>query len=131
MNTYVIEMKYIKNRESFIMSVLGCIYREVRIVVDESELDGYKHDLLFGFIELVKAFKTIMAYQVNPFEIMKDRYDISEQIDEATKAFVNFQQSVDKFVALFKDSIKIIVIGGTPEYKDEVLPSFGNFIIWN
>ena len=129
-NIYTIDMKYIKNKETFVMAVLGCIQREVRAVADKSELDGYKNVLWFSFIELVKAFKTIMAYQTDPFEIMKDRYEISEWVSEASHAFVNFQFLVDNFVDLFKEPIDIIVDGGFPEYKDEVLPDFRKFIKW-
>jgi len=112
------------------MAVLGCIYKEVIFVVNNSKHEGYNHDLLYAFANIVKAFKTMITYELASFEEIKDKYTTMELVEDASLAFVNFQQQVDEFVALFKDSIEIIVDCGIPEYKDEVLPNFGNFIIW-
>ena len=129
-NIYTIDMKYIKNKETFVTAVLGCIYREVRAVLDKEDDQARIDEMLGRFADLGKAFKTIFAFQNEPYEIMKDMYDTFEWISESSKALVNFQFLVDKFVDLFEEPIDIIVEGGFPEYKDEVLPDFRKFIKW-
>ena len=111
-------------------AVLGCIYREVRAVLHREDNQDSIDDMLGRFADLGRAFRTMFAFQNEPYEIMKDMYDTFEWISDPSKALVNFQFLVDDFVDLFKEPIDIIVDGGFPEYKDEVLPDFRKLIKW-
>lgn len=125
-------MKFIDNKETFVMAVLACIYEELKLKAREQTRNGN-----LGLVErmkstmdsVVRCYKTIFQYKHFPAEYFKAS-DMLELVENAT-FLIKLQTKVDDLIkVLGGDQITIEIIGGFPSYKNQVLPNFGNFIIF-
>lgn len=125
MNTYNIEMKYIKNEESFVFSVLACILKEISEEINNID----RERKIQALSKVSKSYLLILKFQKIPNEILNSSYDALE-LTSTSMSIINLQENVYNLIYLFSNPITINIVGGFPEYKDEILADFGRFIIF-
>lgn len=123
MNRYTIEMKYIKNKEMFIFSILACILEEI------SKLEYNREQAIQALSKVSESYSFILKFQNTPNEVLNS-HDALE-LTSFSRKIIDLQENVDNLVKLLNTSIIIDIIGQMPLYKDEILADFGEFITFN
>jgi hypothetical protein len=123
MNRYTIEMKYIKNKEMFIFSILACILEEI------SKLEYDREQAIQALAKVSESYSFVLKFQNTPNEVLNS-YDELE-LTSFSRRIINLQENINNLVELLNTSIIIDIIGQMPLYKDEILADFGEFIIFN
>lgn len=127
MSNYTIDLKYIKNKQSFVMAVLACIYEEFKTIIKDNY--GDRNRVLSPLQSLTYTYRNIFEAETNPMDCF-GRYDSLETLEIAT-SFLMVQQYADKITDILKNQhpIKIsIVTGGSYEDYVKILPNFNGYI---
>lgn len=125
MTHYYIKSCYIKNKSAFVMSVLGCINREV-IKIDRDDFEKRKR---FGeaLSALSHALMVALRVEKDP-DVVLGMYDSLEATLTGT-FYSKIQESADDMVELLDDCITIHFTGPFGEISTEFiewLPYFGD-----
>jgi len=128
MNTYKIELKYIKNTESYIIAIFACIYEELKLRIKDRDLENIEKARK-TIDNVMKGYRVAFKLQDNPAAFI-DRFDLLETIEDAT-LLIKLQDNVNSLMELFDEKICIETV-----YRDEwpgnidenMLPKFGEKI---
>lgn len=126
MNNYIIELKYVKNKQSFVMAVLACIYEEFKTIIKDDYRD--RNRVLSPLQGLTYAYRNIFEAETNPLNCF-GRYDSLETLEIASD-FLKIQQHADNIADILKSyhPIKITIIGDSYEEYARLLPNFKGYI---
>lgn len=130
MNKYKIEIRFIKNKEAFIMAVLSCIYEELKLLIKtkkKEDLDWIQNARI-AMDSVVRCYKIIFNYEHNPGDQFK-MFDMLELVENAS-SLIKLQNSVNNLISLFNDKIIIEIKGDYSQYYNDILPDFKDFIIF-
>lgn len=125
MNRYTIEMKYIKNKEMFIFSILACILEEI----SKCEYNIEREQAIQALAKVSESYSFVLKFQNDPNEVLNS-HDALE-LTSFSRRIIDLQENIDNLVKLLNTSIIIDIIGQMPLYKDEILADFGDFITFN
>ena len=123
MTHYYIKSCYIKNRTAFVMSVLGCINREVSKI--DKDDDNKRHKFAMALDSLSRCLMVTLRVENNP-ETILNMFDCLEATLNGT-FYSKVQEEADKMVKFLEDDIEIHFTGPFSEITTEYvewLPDF-------
>ena len=125
MTHYYIKSCYIRNRTAFIVSILGCLNREItKLPIGDGTVLKRRHfsealsSLSYALMEIVKTAE-------NP-GLVYDSYDYLEVTDIGS-CFSKVQEAADAMVECLEDDIKIHFTGLFGEITTEFMSWLPNF----
>lgn len=124
MSTYRIKESHVKNKRSFVLSILGCIFQEIRKLHND-DIPSYNEDLEV-FSEFSRYLMFILNLETHSSEIL-DHYGSLDFVIKC-EAFSKIQEVTDTLINYFKDPINIEIIGeenGIDQAWILFLPDFG------
>lgn len=120
-------MKFVTNRQMFVMMVLACIYEEVKRICKEHKEDYEANHGIKEAMDLVMfSYRNLLKLQNEPHEIY-NMFDGLEALEWSSLA-VKLQSNVNALMDMLPEKIQIDLIGGLPEYMSEVLPDFKGIV---
>lgn len=125
MSTYTIEMKYVKNKETFIFSILACILKEI------SERDYNREQAIQALAKVSESYSFMLKFQNTPNEVLNS-HDALE-LTSFSRRIIDLQDNVDDLISYLEHSIIINIVGKSTliAEKDDILADFRNMIIFN
>ena len=129
MREYIINMKFVTNRQMFVMMVLACIYEEVKRIAksqkNENGADG-SMAIRMAMDGVMMSYRYLFNLQEKPEDVY-GMFDGLEALQNTCQA-VKLQSNVNLLMDMLPDKIQIDLIGGRPEYMSEVLPDFKGMV---
>ncbi len=123
MSTYRIKESHVKNKISFVCSILGCILQEIKRF---NNRPGARNEALEVFSEFSRYLTFILNLDISSSEAL-DNYGSLDFVVRC-EAFSKIQEVTDTLISYFKDPIEIEILGeedGVNQAWILFLPDFG------
>lgn len=122
---YYIKSCYINNRTGFIMSILGCINREINKLKKNKDDEHKLHSFAMALDSLSRCLMTVLIVEKNPDAIL-GMYDCLEATQRGS-LYSKIQEEADRVTKFLEDNVEIHFTGPFGEITTEFvewLPDF-------
>lgn len=121
---YYIKNCYIKNRTAFVISVLGCIEREIYKLPKDNDNKRNKFAEALG--GLARTLITALRVERNAADVILSMYDCLEATEYGA-SYSEVQEKADEVIKFIEDDITIHFTGPFGETTEEYLQWLPDF----
>ena len=126
----IIETRFIKNKETYILAILACIFEDIRAINPQNNVEEKrKRCLLECITKLNKAYINIFRFEHCFYDTLNREYCYANDILQDATSLINVQKYTDELISYLDKTVYITVDGKLPDYVEDVLPDFKGKVI--